>query len=127
MITPWTIYWITRLDTLGTLATIIIVLASIATGAGGLYWLIEREDVRVDELPEFDRRTRKFITRAGSVAVAAGLCGAFIPSTKEAAAMLVIPAVANNADVQALGSELPKLAREWVESLRPKQAEKESK
>ncbi len=52
--------------------------------------------------------------------VIAELIRVFTPTTKEMAAIIVIPAIVNNQDIKELGGEIPKLAREWLEEFRPK-------
>lgn len=48
----------------------------------------------------------------------------FIPSTKTAAAMLVLPPIVNSEAAQTLPKELTDLARDWIRELKP--AHKES-
>lgn len=50
----------------------------------------------------------------------------FIPSTKTAAAMYVIPSIANNEKIQDAGDRLYTLAVEWMEELRPQAEGKKS-
>ena len=44
---------------------------------------------------------------------------ALIPSTKQMAAIIVVPRIANNEKVQAAGNKLYELAVEWMEELKP--------
>lgn len=44
---------------------------------------------------------------------------AFIPSTKEMAAIIVLPKIVNNEKVQDAGNKLFDLAVEWLEDLKP--------
>lgn len=44
----------------------------------------------------------------------------FIPTTKEYCAIKVIPAIANNQQVQELPNKVIELANEWMEELKPK-------
>jgi NADH:ubiquinone oxidoreductase subunit 6 (subunit J) len=127
MITPWTIYWITRADSIQAVA---VVLAQVA-GIGGALFLVlfpmiasDTDGLQIKNLRAWYRSALKWWI--GSVAALLAVA-VFTPTSKECAAIAVIPAIANNQDFQALGSDLPKLAREWLEELRPKQAEKEDK
>lgn len=43
----------------------------------------------------------------------------FVPSTKEMAAIYVVPKIANSQTVKDLGEGVVTLAREWLEELRP--------
>ena len=47
----------------------------------------------------------------------------FVPSTKEMAAIYVIPKIANSQTVKDLGEGVVTLAREWIEELRPAKKE----
>lgn len=47
----------------------------------------------------------------------------FIPTTKEMAAIYIIPSVANNESVQAIPNSILNLANEWMEELRPNKKE----
>jgi len=49
--------------------------------------------------------------------------GCFIPTTKQMAAILLIPKLANNERLQETGGKLWTLAEEWLEDLRPKASE----
>jgi hypothetical protein len=44
----------------------------------------------------------------------------FIPTTKELAAILILPKIANSQDVQAIGQGVVDLAKEWLVELKPK-------
>jgi len=85
----WLIYWITRLDALqagfivtlvvGTILSIVMSIAFFSEGwEPGKMWL------------------KRFV----SIAITAGLLLVFLPSTKEAVAIYLIPKIANNEQVQ---------------------------
>lgn len=125
-ISAWTIYWITRLDEISILLTISFVLIAIVTVFFCFSWVANRDDY---ERP-YHNGVEKQKTAVGllkwlvPVLIAVGLTNAFIPNTKQAAAMIVLPAIVNSEAVQELPSELTILARQWLHELRPK---KESK
>lgn len=48
----------------------------------------------------------------------------FVPSTKQMAAIIVVPKIANSEKVQTVGNQLYDLAVEWMEELRPKKEQK---
>ena len=48
------------------------------------------------------------------------LINTIIPSTKEAAVILVTPKIINNEDVKKIPAKVAVLANEWLEELRPK-------
>jgi hypothetical protein len=127
MITPWTIYWITRLETLSNFfgfaaagCVAFVFFSGVAWFFGYATTFDERD---AQNLNKCAKTIGRYWLIVASIVMPLAL---FVPSGKEAAAMIVLPAIANNQDFQALGSELPKLAREWLEELRPstKKAEK---
>ena len=116
MITPWTIYWITRASSisntltavtavLGIIGAALMVVCAIAASSG------EREDA-------------KGLLRAGgkvAILFAISLVASILtPTTKELAAMIVIPKVANSESVQQLGGGIVDLANQWLVELAPK-------
>jgi len=48
---------------------------------------------------------------------------AFLPTTKQACAIYVIPRIVNNKEVQELPEKVVDLANEWLEELKPKKKE----
>lgn len=108
IVTAADIYWLTRLDALNT----VLAVASAVTLFVGI--CVSAIGASEDE-PK--------VMRLGLCSLAfAALCGlalAFVPTTKEMCAILVIPKIANSQEVQGLGSEVVTLAREWLNELRP--------
>ena len=45
--------------------------------------------------------------------------GTFVPTTKQAAAIVIVPKIVNNEKVQMVGNQLYDLAVDWMRSLRP--------
>ena len=54
------------------------------------------------------------------MAVAFALVAAFVPTTRQMAAIVMVPKIANNEKVQAAGNKLYDLAVEWMDELRPR-------
>ena len=131
-ITPSMIYWLTRLDEFGILLGIIfacVVIVAIANVVGGF---IAMDAVSTDQLYnhperlEEDKHNIKVrFRRAVKCALAALLVcvvNSFIPSTKQAAAIIVIPKIANSEVVAEMGDtakELVGLAKAWLIELKP--------
>ena len=46
--------------------------------------------------------------------------GTFVPSTKQMAAILVVPKIANSEKLQTSGNKLYELAVDWIDELRPR-------
>lgn len=117
MITTTQMYWLTRLDRFNRdvpawllLVLIIIVFATLFVA------MVKYEDSK-DVYSLFRK-----VFFAGVVPVILVTFGlkTFVPSTKEMAAILVIPKIVNNERVQQAGDRLYQLATEWMEELRPK-------
>lgn len=107
VISPWTVYWITRLDSIQSLFALVAILSMIAATLYTLFNLIELE-----------RRP----PRLGAIIafVVLFIVGATLtPTTKEACAIYLIPKIVNNESVQEIGVDIKTLARDWLEELRP--------
>lgn len=118
MITPWTIYWIGILDSVKDTMVSALAIGTIAF----VLWLIALFIVYADDAEEKTKATTKKMTIIiGSIIVALLTIKPFIPSTKHAAAMYIVPAIANNENVQAIGSNglegLRILTEEWLQGL----------
>ena len=131
-ITPSMIYWLTRLDKFGILLGIVfvcIVAVSLANVIGGFVALDEASTDKLYNHPERLKEDKHNIKvrfrRAVKCALAALLVGmvySFIPSTKQAAAIIVIPKIANSevvAEMCDTAKELVGLAKAWLVELKP--------
>lgn len=110
-ITPEMMYWLTRCD------NIVIASVILAVAFGSLFAvsiilgiIIDKEDAG----PCYVICPLAFVI--GMIFVSAAV---FVPSTKEMAAIYVIPKIANSQTVKDLGEGVVTLAREWIEELRP--------
>ena len=120
-LTAWDIYWVTRLDEISILLTVSFVLIAIVTVFFCFSWVANRDDYE----RRYHNGAEKQTTAVGLLKwlvptlIAVGLINAFIPNTKQAAAMIVLPAIVNSEAVQQIPNELTTLAREWLQELRP--------
>lgn len=107
MITAMQMYWIVILDNIinGVVAVMVI------AGACSLALTIA---VVVEELPKW------FPIPSICVFFASILLLMFTPSTKQMAAILIVPRVVNSEKVQIVGNKLYDLAVEWMGELKPK-------
>lgn len=132
MITTAQMYWLTRLDSVHSLLSGILVVTCIALG---ILSVIAGIATFVSDTEE-DRRKAAFARRiwlsAALISLTAGIIQVFTPTTKEMAAIIVVPKIANSQLVtekipQEL-SELYTLAKQYmVATLTEKVAEKEKK
>jgi len=121
MITSWQIYWITRLDSLNVALAIIwiaLAIASVAMIIGAFVYSLD------DELEQYPVGVMKKIT---ITTVAVLLLSIFIPSTKEVAAIYLIPKIANNEQVQKLPENFVKLLNVKMEQWMNNQIDKKKK
>ena len=90
MISAWDIYWVMQLDSINGTLTWIAILASAALVVCVFVWTLADGD------EDAGRQVAKCLrVTCWTLAATFGL-GTFIPSTKTAAAMIVLPAIANN-------------------------------
>lgn len=125
MITGWEIYWFTRLDPLRDLIGMTAVMGLILSV---LMFLLYPAFCDIFEYDEDKRRKSLAWTARRQIAVfsATVLCAfthALTPTTKEMAAIKVIPMIANSESMQKLGDvgdNMLDLANEWLRELKPK-------
>ena len=136
-ITPVEIYWLTRLDDFNALfvvVLIVLVLLTIANVAGGLismdqanFYKSFRDTKKEKNNKACMRRRFKRAVKLGVAALLLGLGMSFMPSTKQMAAIIIIPKIANSEIVAEMGDatkELIVLARDWMRKLAPAENQK---
>ena len=111
-ITSSMIYWLTRLTYLQGF----FIAMAIASGF-----------IAVAQFPYDDiiggKMTRKTVAKCikvGLLCAFFSLVACLTPTTKEAAAIIVIPVIANNEQVQELPNKILELGNDWLEELKPK-------
>ena len=107
MITTMQMYWLVILDNIigATVATLVVsALAALIMGVAAC----------LEEMPKWPAKAA-FWTFVASLLVLA-----FTPSTKQIAAIVVVPKIVNNEKVHVAGDKLYDLAVEWMDSLRPR-------
>lgn len=112
--TAWQIYWLTRLEAFCALWMVGLVL--------GLLAAILPLPIIFESSPgETERLVALRVVKGGVVALILSLCGlVFVPTTKEAAAIAILPRIANSETVAEIGVEAKTLALEWLKELHPK-------
>lgn len=125
MITGWEIYWFTRLDPLRGLTGMTAVMGLILSV---LMFLLYPAFCDIFEYDEDKRRksltwTTRLQIAVFSTTVLCAFTHALTPTTREMAAIKVIPMIANSRSVQKLGDvgdNMLDLANEWIRELKPK-------
>lgn len=107
------LYWITRLDGINNLilgvGIILVVLFLVACSALG-----------EAHKNETSRQVADCATLLLIGMVITAITYTFTPTTKEMAAIMVVPRIANSEKVQEVGGKLYDLAVEWMDELKPK-------
>ena len=116
-ITPSLIYCITRLDPLNRVGCVMAALGIII----GLFLFgpILDSDLDEEDIATLKRAQKWFLT----IGIVGALVCTFVPTKQEAAAIIVIPRIANSETVEQIGDGVKTLAVEWLEELRPKKEE----
>jgi uncharacterized membrane protein len=130
MITGWDIYWITRLDGINGTLSVFVALAVTALICTALFYGMW---INTGYLTNDDKNThwgwyKKWLISLSFLIIALSLLVTFIPTTKEAAAIYLIPKIANNEQVQKLPDNAMKFLNgkleEWVSEFDEKKGEK---
>lgn len=112
----WQIYWVMQLDTIGNLLFVVAlvgIITSVFMVPIGMGMCATREKDE-QEMGAKVKRAGKQIMTAGLVSAVA--CG-FLPSTQTAAAMVVIPAIANNETIRKEAGDLYAIAKQGLREL----------
>lgn len=120
-VTPSTIYWLTRLDYVqGFFIAISVILGSASITLLVAYFISKLDSVSYGSDQIVSGKPTAWVF---GIALAVTVFSLFIPTTREAAAMIVVPRLVNSESVRGLGSDLVDLAHAWMEELRPGKAD----
>jgi hypothetical protein len=116
-ITTMQMYWLVMLDNIVGVFIAILVLCALFFILGiPMLSALDKEDI-------FFPITKKLLV----IAAVSLLALAFIPSTKQMAAIMIVPRLANSEKVQTIGNKVYDLAVEWMEELKPTKGSEVSK
>lgn len=107
MISPWEIYWVMQLDTINNFAGLASFIGLFAVAFVWGFVLSETEGM-------VTRIAASALTAMWALVLALAV---FLPNSKTAAAMIVIPAIANNERFQAEASDLYDLAKQGLKKI----------
>jgi len=123
MITSAQMYWLTRLDGISCIIMTCTILLCIAYGTGLFFGLVRYLDNFHYGPDDKDLKAAKsmlrFIAKYSFVPIAGIVLSCLVPTTREMAAILIIPRIANSEKVQQAGNKLYDLAVEWMDELKP--------
>lgn len=115
----WDIYWITRLDHLGEMLGIcyVIIIISIVVVAITLFIQVNNADYSL--LAPRTWAILKYLL----ILFFINSLGYLLPTTKEMAAIIILPKLSQNETLQQLPDNILNLANEWIKELSPKKGE----
>lgn len=113
-ITTMQMYWIVTLNSILTGSAIMCAILGFLIVAIGCYLAEERE------ASVFTKILASFVVFLFLTTFAACV---FIPTTRQMAAIMIVPKIVNSEKVQAVGNRLYDLAVEWMEELKPEKGE----
>ena len=127
MITPTQMYWLVKLDDMRCafadlmwLPIAWIVITAIVSFTAFLA-MADEDDSRRAKALRYIKKAMLLCIPMLFLAVIIQLTAAFVPSTKQMAAIIVVPKIANSEKVQTVGNKLYDLAVEWMNELKPGQ------
>lgn len=129
MITPTQMYWLVKLDDMRHVLSCImwlpIVLAVVIGVMAFAIFMMTIDGDRETKKEAVSDIARLAILCVSMllIVVALQVAVAFVPSTKQMAAIIVVPKIANSEKVQTVGNQLYDLAVEWMNELKPKKGE----
>ena len=112
MITPFQIYLVMQLDSFLSIFTAFLIFSFLYAGVVCLFHLNDFSEEKKQKWPS----RKKAIKLAVSIFFVSSVLLSLTPSTKTAAAMIVIPAIVNNENLQNEASELYLLAKDALKS-----------
>lgn len=111
--TSWQMYWLLMLDNINSLCSVIFSLGCVVIVVSLLCFYVLFEETPWNKILKF----YKIIIPIYLIAI---IIGTFIPSTKQMAAIIVVPKIINNEKIQQLPEQLLNLGIEWLEDIAPK-------
>lgn len=119
-ITPIQMYWILKLDNIIDL----FVGVGLATGIGSILFCVVGA-LSIADYKAMKKKTYAFILSIVLfISFFSFASASFIPSTKQLAAIIVIPKIINNEQIQEIPNKILTIGLEWLDEIKPS---KESK
>jgi len=131
MITEWTIYWVTRLDSIKVFLSVSLIVMGIYSVGFGIFYgsffflnIIRRFEGEVGDIIKYRRFHLWFILPPVFIIICLSLVLPFLPSTKEMIAIYTIPKIVNNEKLQSELSNWYGITKEFiVEKLKDEKGE----
>ena len=130
MITPTQMYWLVKLDDLRHvlkcitwLPIVLAVVIGVMAFATFMMTFDAKSETRKEATGDIASLMVWFVFML-LIVVALQVVAAFMPSTRQMAAIIVVPKIANSEQVQTVGNKLYDLAVEWMDELKPSKGER---
>lgn len=121
-LTTMQMYWLLKLDDISFLFGAIFFLGLAVLILVMIFGGLIIDDLRL----ETPRKTvKKFFKITISIISISLILGTFLPTTKQMAAIIVVPKIINNEQIQQMPERIIDLGLEWLEDLRPELKERE--
>lgn len=112
MLTMWDVYWVTRLDEICWMFAVAMIVTGFIFGLSSIGYPFVKEEVFYGD----NKRMNRFMKINLAVFVSVCVIGSFVPSTKEACAIYLLPKIVNNEQVQKLPDNAMKLLNGKMEA-----------
>lgn len=125
MITTTQMYWLTKLDdirhVLGSIIWVPIAWVTVVAVISFCAFMacVDMDRKRLEVVGKIRKASWTCVPMVFWI-IATQIAVALVPSTTQMAAIVVVPKIVNNEQVQTVGSKLYDLATEWLDELRPK-------
>ena len=120
-ITPMQMYWLTKLDNIIGFFIGLLIISAVWTVVHGVRWMGPSLD------SDSDMASDKMCAWGIVAIILISVIMTFTPSTKQMAAIMIVPKITNSEKVQTIGNKVYDLAVEWMEELKPNKKESEEK
>ena len=121
----WTIYWLTRLDVINAICTVSGVLLGIGSLSLIIFCIISASNSYDKDEYKMCLRIRKWVFPLTFICIAIAV---FVPSSKEFAAIYLIPKIVNNEQVQQIPDKglslLNSKLDQWLDDIRKEKEKK---
>lgn len=116
-ISPWTIYWVMQLDSIGNALSVLFVMLLLIVIMSFFLGVMFKANPIDEEQEEWGKFLISAVKKIAPVTLILFLILTFVPDTKTVAAMIVIPAIANNENIQGESVEIYNLAKEAMREM----------
>lgn len=120
MITTSQMYWLTRMDIVNEVCSCILLILILLVPFFAFVGYMIADSFSSDSRCAYVSWLKKYVILLWLFALMISTSVIiFMPTTKEMAAILIVPKIANSEKVQTVGNKLYDLAVEWMDNLKP--------